>query len=140
MTIASAANLQVIGEAILSLPPEECDRVFPQLYLPVMEEANRRVLLPHRKYLPTPDWFRCMAGGTSAGTGRRGGLRGLWSVAAGGKAAGRPDRLRQGFAAAARSSERAGSAACLARPASQTNGKYAHVSGGAAGSAATSRR
>jgi hypothetical protein len=97
-------TLQVIGEAILSLPPEDCDRVssssgcswsanlynpaapqqrplliahnscvfsdglirsalhayrclpvqvFPQLYLPVMEESNKRVLRPHRKYLPT---------------------------------------------------------------------------------------
>lgn len=51
-------TLQVIGEAILSLPPEECDRVFPQLYLPVMEESNKRVLRPHRKYLPTPSWFQ----------------------------------------------------------------------------------
>ncbi len=48
----------MIGEAILSLPPEECDRVFPQLYLPVMEEANQRVLRPHLKYLPTPSWFK----------------------------------------------------------------------------------
>lgn len=75
-------TLQVIGEAVLSLAPEECDRVcpvhacvmqvtrqpmawptlylplhhtpqvFPQLYLPVMEEANRRVLRPYRSYLP----------------------------------------------------------------------------------------
>jgi hypothetical protein len=29
-------------------------QVFPQLYLPVMEESNARVLRPHRKYLPTP--------------------------------------------------------------------------------------
>ncbi|WIA20786.1 hypothetical protein OEZ85_005147 [Tetradesmus obliquus] len=50
-------TLQIIGEAILSLPPEECDRVFPQLYLPVMEEGNKRVLRPHRKYLPSPAWF-----------------------------------------------------------------------------------
>lgn len=50
--------LQVIGEAILSLPPEECDRVFPALYLPVMEEANHRVLRPYRSYLPTPEWWR----------------------------------------------------------------------------------
>eukprot|EP00878_Enallax_costatus_P010688 GHUV01011164.1.p1 GENE.GHUV01011164.1~~GHUV01011164.1.p1 ORF type:complete len:444 (+),score=85.72 GHUV01011164.1:334-1665(+) len=50
-------TLQIIGEAILSLPPEECDRVFPQLYLPVMEEGNQRVLRPYRKYLPTPAWF-----------------------------------------------------------------------------------
>lgn len=31
--------------------------MFPQLYLPVMEESNARVLRPHRKYLPTPSWF-----------------------------------------------------------------------------------
>lgn len=47
-------TLQVIGEAILGLPHEECDEVFPQLYLPVMEEANRRVLSPWRTWLPTP--------------------------------------------------------------------------------------
>jgi len=51
-------TLQVIGEAILSLSPEECDRVFPTLYLPVMEESNRRVLAPWRTWLPTPEWFR----------------------------------------------------------------------------------
>jgi len=50
-------TLQVIGEAVLSLPPEACDRVFPQLYLPVMEEANARVLRPYRKYLPIPAWW-----------------------------------------------------------------------------------
>lgn len=51
-------TLQVIGEAILSLPHEECDRVFPKLYLPIMEEGYKRVFLPYRKYLPTPSWFR----------------------------------------------------------------------------------
>jgi len=50
-------TLQVIAEALLSLPSEESDRVFPELYLPIMEEANRRVLRPWRKYLPTPAWF-----------------------------------------------------------------------------------
>lgn len=45
-------TLQVIGEAILSLPPEECDRVFPALYLPVMEESNKRVLAPWRYLYP----------------------------------------------------------------------------------------
>lgn len=50
--------LQVIGEALLSLSPEECDRVFPHLYLPIMEEGNRRSLEPWRAYLLTPDWFR----------------------------------------------------------------------------------
>ncbi|KAJ9506750.1 hypothetical protein QJQ45_013291 [Haematococcus lacustris] len=52
-------TLQVIGEAVLSMEPEECDRVFPQLYLPVMEEANRRVLRPYRMYLPMlPEFWR----------------------------------------------------------------------------------
>lgn len=32
-------TLQIIGEAILSLPPDECDRVFPHLYLPVRRTA-----------------------------------------------------------------------------------------------------
>lgn len=45
-------TLQVIGEAILSLPPEECDNVFPELYLPVMEESNKRVLAPWRYLYP----------------------------------------------------------------------------------------
>lgn len=45
-------TLQVIGEAILSLGPEECDAVFPALYLPVMEESNRRVLAPWRYLYP----------------------------------------------------------------------------------------
>jgi len=108
-------TLQVIGEAVLSLPPEECDRVgpvpstaspsavlatspsmvsltpsiqalhqaclrysigvpmrrgamhskgasicmqvFPQLYLPVMAEANLRSIRPWRQYIPTPSFF-----------------------------------------------------------------------------------
>lgn len=32
-------------------------QVFPQLYLPVMEESNRRVLQPWREWLPTPALF-----------------------------------------------------------------------------------
>jgi len=51
-------TLQVIGEAILSLTPEEADEVFPHLYLPVMEEFNRRSLAPWRTYLPLPEWVR----------------------------------------------------------------------------------
>eukprot|EP00873_Tetraselmis_striata_P039395 jgi/Tetstr1/459659/TSEL_005015.t1 len=51
-------TLQVIGKAILNLEPEECDAVFPQLYLPVMEESHRRVLQPFREYLPIlPEWW-----------------------------------------------------------------------------------
>jgi len=45
-------TLQIIGEAVLSLPPAECDRVFPELYLPVMEEANLRALRPWRALVP----------------------------------------------------------------------------------------
>ena len=50
-------TLQVIAEAILSLPPEESDEVMPNLYLPIMEECNRRSLEPWRTYLPTAEWF-----------------------------------------------------------------------------------
>lgn len=49
-------TLQVIGEAILSLGPEACDAVFPSLYLPVMEESNRRVLQPWRYLYPMTVW------------------------------------------------------------------------------------
>ena len=50
-------TLQVIAEAILSLSPEESDEVMPNLYLPIMEECNRRSLEPWRTYLPTSEWF-----------------------------------------------------------------------------------
>jgi len=50
-------TLQVIGEAVLSLSPEESDRVFPELYLPIVEEANRRTWYPFRAYLPLPATF-----------------------------------------------------------------------------------
>eukprot|EP00049_Salpingoeca_infusionum_P000259 m.38465 g.38465 ORF g.38465 m.38465 type:complete len:530 (+) comp10204_c0_seq2:165-1754(+) len=36
-------TLQVIGELILSLTPEESAEVFPNLYLPLVEEANQRI-------------------------------------------------------------------------------------------------
>lgn len=49
-------TLQIIGEAVLSLDPQECDRVFPHLYIPVMEESNARVLSPWRKLYPTTAW------------------------------------------------------------------------------------
>ena len=49
-------TLQIIGEAILSLPPEECDHVFPELYIPVMEESNHRVLAPWRNLYPVTAW------------------------------------------------------------------------------------
>jgi hypothetical protein len=48
----------VIGELILSLSPEESARVFPELYLPIVTEANRRVWEPWRGYMPTPHNFK----------------------------------------------------------------------------------
>ena len=36
-------TLQVIGRAILSLNPEECETVFARLYLPIVDECNARV-------------------------------------------------------------------------------------------------
>lgn len=51
-------TLQVIGEAVLSLAPEESDRVFPELYLPIVTEANLRTFYPYRKYLPLPATLR----------------------------------------------------------------------------------
>eukprot|EP01087_Luapelamoeba_hula_P019071 TRINITY_DN6268_c0_g1_i2.p1 TRINITY_DN6268_c0_g1~~TRINITY_DN6268_c0_g1_i2.p1 ORF type:complete len:298 (-),score=39.54 TRINITY_DN6268_c0_g1_i2:936-1829(-) len=53
-------TLQVIAEAVLSMSPEESDRVFPALYLPIVEEANKRTFYPYREYLPTPTNFTYM--------------------------------------------------------------------------------
>jgi cytochrome P450 len=50
-------TLQVIGEAILSLQPEQSDELFPSLYLPIMDECNARSLSPWRAWIPTPEWF-----------------------------------------------------------------------------------
>eukprot|EP01025_Chloroclados_australasicus_P004282 TRINITY_DN1103_c1_g1_i1.p1 TRINITY_DN1103_c1_g1~~TRINITY_DN1103_c1_g1_i1.p1 ORF type:complete len:559 (+),score=42.00 TRINITY_DN1103_c1_g1_i1:89-1678(+) len=50
-------TLQVIGEAILSMPPEESNRVFPKMYLPIMEEGHLRSLNRWRMYVPIPAWF-----------------------------------------------------------------------------------
>lgn len=51
-------TLQVIAEAVLSIPAEESDETFAKLYLPIVEEANLRVWRPERMYLPTPMWFK----------------------------------------------------------------------------------
>jgi hypothetical protein len=56
-------GVQVIGQAVLSLSPEESDRVFPQLYLPIVEEANARTWYPWRALFPTASWrayYRCI--------------------------------------------------------------------------------
>eukprot|EP00796_Vickermania_ingenoplastis_P008838 gene8839-6221_t len=45
-------TLQVIGESALSLSPEETDKIFPALYLPIVHECNRRVWEPWRAMMP----------------------------------------------------------------------------------------
>lgn len=58
MNLQIPANVQVITEAVLSLHHEESDRVFPKLYLPIMEECHLRVLGRWREYLPCmPAWW-----------------------------------------------------------------------------------
>jgi len=42
----------------MSLPHEESDRVFPRLYLPIMEECHRRVFARWRPFLLTPAWWQ----------------------------------------------------------------------------------
>ena len=47
-------TLQVIGESVLSMTPEESNSVFPDLYLPIVEESNKIVWFPFRPFLPLP--------------------------------------------------------------------------------------
>jgi len=51
-------TLQVVAEAILSLPAEESDKNFAKMYLPIVTEGNERVWQPYRMYLPSPSWFK----------------------------------------------------------------------------------
>eukprot|EP00009_Paramoeba_aestuarina_P016882 CAMPEP_0201523318 /NCGR_PEP_ID=MMETSP0161_2-20130828/19416_1 /ASSEMBLY_ACC=CAM_ASM_000251 /TAXON_ID=180227 /ORGANISM="Neoparamoeba aestuarina, Strain SoJaBio B1-5/56/2" /LENGTH=537 /DNA_ID=CAMNT_0047922409 /DNA_START=28 /DNA_END=1641 /DNA_ORIENTATION=- len=46
--------IQVIGQAILSMDPAESDKIFPDLYLPIVEESNRQTWWGFREYLPLP--------------------------------------------------------------------------------------
>uniref|UniRef100_A0A7S3CVE0 Cytochrome P450 n=1 Tax=Palpitomonas bilix TaxID=652834 RepID=A0A7S3CVE0_9EUKA len=46
-------TLQVIGGALLSMTPDESDKVFPSLYLPIVTEANKRTYNPFRALYPT---------------------------------------------------------------------------------------
>lgn len=46
-------TLQVIADAVLSLPPDVSDEVFPRLYIPIVEEANLRTWMPWRSFIPT---------------------------------------------------------------------------------------
>jgi hypothetical protein len=43
-----------VSQAVLSMDPAECDKIFPDLYLPIVEEANRQTWWFFRKYLPLP--------------------------------------------------------------------------------------
>lgn len=45
-------TLQVIGQAALSFTAEESDKIFPQLYLPIVQECNLRVWEPWRAFMP----------------------------------------------------------------------------------------
>eukprot|EP00744_Colponema_vietnamica_P011725 GILI01016476.1.p1 GENE.GILI01016476.1~~GILI01016476.1.p1 ORF type:complete len:446 (+),score=108.82 GILI01016476.1:141-1340(+) len=45
-------TLQVISEAAVSFTPEEGDRIFARLYLPIVHECNARVWEPYRPFLP----------------------------------------------------------------------------------------
>ena len=45
-----------VGVAVTE-PAVHSAQVFPQLYLPVMAEANLRAIRPWRQYLPTPSFF-----------------------------------------------------------------------------------
>lgn len=51
-------TLQVIAEAVLSFTPEESDRLFPALYLPIVTECNERVWAPWRKWMVWSDGYR----------------------------------------------------------------------------------
>ena len=59
-TLSSCGRaLQVITEAIMSLHHEESDRVFPTLYLPIMEECHKRVFARWREFNPLlRSWWR----------------------------------------------------------------------------------
>ena len=50
-------TLQVIAEAILSIPPEESDQTFAHMYLPIVEEGNKRTWSPERAFLPNESWL-----------------------------------------------------------------------------------
>lgn len=51
-------TLQVIGEMVLSLQPEETDRIFSKLYIPIVYECNRRVWEPWRTWMIFSEGFQ----------------------------------------------------------------------------------
>jgi Cytochrome P450 len=74
-------------------------QVFPQLYLPVMEEANVRVLAPWREYLPTPTWWQFNSRMRSLNSYILGLLRKRWVAHCSGQGPEKPDVLERILAA-----------------------------------------
>ena len=66
--------------------------MFPPLYLPVMEEANKRTLRPWRMWLPTPPWWLFRKRLSQLDTFLKGRLRARWHERAkGARCPERPD-------------------------------------------------
>jgi cytochrome P450 len=51
-------TLQVIAKAILSVSPEESDKTFAHMYLPIVEEGHKRTWNPLRSYIPNSDFWK----------------------------------------------------------------------------------
>ncbi|GMI02728.1 hypothetical protein TrVE_jg12310 [Triparma verrucosa] len=51
-------TLSIISSILLSLEPIECIDNFGRLYLPVMEECNRRVWDPTRRFIVNGSWWK----------------------------------------------------------------------------------
>lgn len=51
-------TLQVIAQAVLSISPEESDRTFAKMYLPIVEEGNLRTWDPTRAFIPNGNFFQ----------------------------------------------------------------------------------
>ena len=52
-------TLQVISETFMSIPAEESDATFAKMYLPIVEESNKRVWSPERSYMFFMPFFWC---------------------------------------------------------------------------------
>jgi len=50
-------TLHVVGDAILSITPDESDRTFARMYLPIVTEGNKRTFNPLRTFWPDRTWW-----------------------------------------------------------------------------------
>lgn len=67
----------------MSLSYEESDRVFPRLYLPIMEECHKRVFAPWREFLPMlPAYWRHRSNNRQLDTYLCAHIRGRWDALA----------------------------------------------------------